>query len=299
VGAGLSQVVHLSFVGLDDLDALGLPGEHPGRAVVTVKNPLREEESKLRTTLLPALLRTVRYNRGHGVDDVAIFEIGKVFFARPDEADHRIPHQPDRVAFVIAGGFGGSDMDGDARPADVFTGTALWRIMAERLHIGDARLTAASPPGFHPGRCAEVEVAGRSVGYVGEIHPTTAAAYQIEGRVVAAELDLAPLVGAVEPPLLVVPSTFPPVEFDLAFLVDRSLPAADLLEATVAAGAPYVAGVEVFDEYLERHDGRKSIALRYEVRAADRTLTNEDVAPLRKHMAEAAVALGAELRGTA
>jgi phenylalanyl-tRNA synthetase beta chain len=297
LGAGLSQAVHLSFMGGDDLDAFAYPAEHDARRVVTVLNPLREEESKLRTSLLPGLLSSLRYNRAHGARSVALFETGKVFFARPDDADPRIPDQPDRVAFAIAGRFGPTELDGTARPADVYTATALWNLMATRLQIADAVLRPGAHPGFHPGRCAEVVLGDRVIGVVGEIHPKTASAYELEGRVAAGELDLGPISAAAPTPLLATPSTFPPVEFDLAFLVDSGVKASDLLSATRRAGGAMVVSGRVFDEYTGREDGRKSLAIRYEVRAPDRTLTIEDVTPIRRAMVEVAVAEGAELRG--
>jgi phenylalanyl-tRNA synthetase beta chain len=131
------------------------------------------------------------------------------------------------------------------------------------------------------------------------VHPSTAEAYDLTGRVAAAELDLAPLVAAAPHPLLSTPSTFPPVEFDLAFLVDSTFAAAELLDATVAAGSGIVTAARVFDEYTSAGEGRKSLAIRYELRAPDRTLTNEEVAPIRRAMAEAAREIGAELRGEA
>jgi phenylalanyl-tRNA synthetase beta chain len=296
-GAGLSQAVHLSFIGADDLDAFAYPADHEARSVVTVLNPLREEESKLRTSLLPALLASLRYNQAHGSRSVALFETGKVFFARPDDGDPRIPDQPDRVAFAISGRFGPVELDGSARAADVFTATAVCRVMARSLQRSDVTLRPAARPGFHPGRCAEVLLGGVVVGVVGEIHPSTAAVYDLGGRVAAGELDLVPLVAASPRPLLVTPSIFPPVEYDLAFLVAGEVSAARLVDVTMAAGGEVVVSARVFDEYTGRDDGRKSLAVRYELRALDRTLTSEEVAPIRRSMVEAAAAIGAELRG--
>ncbi len=303
VGAGLDQAVHLSFIGKADLDAFGYPGEHPARSVVVVKNPLREEESMLRTTLLPSLLASARYNLSHGADSVGLFEVGKVFFARPDATDPRIPDQPDRVGFVLVGGFGDRSLADPPRPVDFHTGSAVWRTVARRLGL-HFELEPAGHPGFHPGRTADVVVTGSDqtrhvVGVIGEIHPRTAAAYELPGRVVAGELDLDRLLAPVPLTQLSTPSTFPPVEFDLAFLVEPSVPADALLDATTEAAAGLVERAFVFDEYVGLEAGRRSLAIRYVLRAADRTLTNEEVAPVRGRMVQAAEAMGAELRGKA
>ena len=298
-GAGLSQAVNLSFMAVEDLDAFGFPADDPVRAVVAVKNPLREEESKLRTALLPGLLSSLRYNRGHGAKAVGLFETGKVFFARPGAVDARIPDQPDRVAFAVMGDVGVRGLDGRGAGVDVYAATGLWRLIAQRLRLPDWRLIPSARPGFHPGRCADVEVAGTVIGAVGEIHPNTVEAYELAGRIAGGELDLAPLIEPTPHPLLASPSTFPPVEFDLAFLVDAGASAASLLETTTAGGGPLVASARVFDEYTGRDDNRKSIAIRYELRAGDRTLTSEEAAGVRRTMVEAAAEAGAELRGEA
>ena len=296
VGAGLYQATHLSFIGNDDLDALGFPTDHPARRLVVVRNPLREEEANLRTTLIPGLLGSARYNLSHGMEAVALFETGKVFFDRPDPADPRIPDQPDRLGFVLVGTFGPAEIGSRPRPVDLYAATAIWRLIATTLGI-DARLEQVNEPGFHPGRAAAVIVDAERIGVIGELHPSAALAYELPGRVAIGELDLAPLADARPRPTLRTPSTFPPVEFDLAFATDPALPAAELVRVTAAAAGDLLETVRVFDEYSGLGDGRKSLAVRYLLRASDHTLTNEEVAPIRQAMVDAASRLGAELRG--
>lgn len=296
VGLGLSQATHLSFIGNDDLDALGHGADDPARRVVIVRNPLREEEAILRSTLLPGLLASARYNLAHGAESVALFETGKVFFDRPDPIDARIPDQPDRLGFVVVGSLGRHDMETADRPADVFTATAIWRTLAGALGL-EVELKASSPPGFHPGRAADVEVDGVTIGTVGELHPAAARHYELPGRVAVGEIDLFPIVQPRPAQALQTPSTYPPVEFDLAFACDLSMPATDLLRATTQAAANLVESARVFDEYTGLDGDRKSLAIRYVLRAPDRTLSNEEVAPHREAMIVAARQLGAELRG--
>ncbi|HSJ29527.1 MAG TPA: phenylalanine--tRNA ligase subunit beta [Acidimicrobiia bacterium] len=296
IGIGLSQATHLSFLGGDDLDAMGFSSDHPARRIVEVRNPLREEEALLRTTLLPGLLRSARYNLSHGADSVGLFETGKVFFDRPDPVDPRVPDQPDRLGFVVVGAHGPRTLDERGRAADLFTATAIWRVIGRTVRV-TAELRPAAPAGFHPGRAAGVVVDGEIVGWVGELHPSTARHYDLPGRVAVGEIDIAPIVARRPPPTLRTPSTFPPVEFDLAFACERQLSAAALVDATSGAAGPLLESARVFDEYGELGDGRKSVAVRYVLRASDHTLTNEEVSPVRRDMIEAAARLGAELRG--
>lgn len=296
-GVGLNQAVNLSFVGEADLDRLGYPADHEARMVVRVINPLREEESLLRTTLLPGLLRNAQFNVSHGIEQVGLFEVGKVFFNRPDEEDPRIPEQPDHLGFVVAGGFLGDGLSGSVVEVDFYTAAGITRLVGSRLGIETMELSAADAPGYHPGRCAEVSVNGTRIGFVGELHPTAAEAYDLPGRIAVGELDLSNLVGPVSLRQNAAPSVFPRVEFDLAFLVDLEMPADRLLRVTRDAGGGLVESARVFDEYVGGSDGRKSLGIHYVLRANDRTLTNEDVAPVRGSMVEAAAGIGAKLRG--
>ena len=295
-GAGLHQAVHLSFMDPDDLDMIGYPPRDPARNIVRVRNPLREEEGALRTTLLPGLLASLQYNASHGAAHGGLFETGRVFFADPDAADPRIPEQPVRLGFAMFGVSGGLALGASGRPTDAYTATAVARLVAEVLDL-DIGLRGATYPGFHPGRCAEVVLDGRAVGHVGEIHPNVARHYDFDGRVAAGEFDLPALVASTARPQLETPSVFPRSEFDLAFVIDRDVLAADLLATTVAAAGGLIETAEVFDEYRGLEDGRKSLAIHYVLRAPDHTLSGEQVAPVRAAMIEAAASTGAVLRG--
>jgi phenylalanyl-tRNA synthetase beta chain len=175
----------------------------------------------------------------------------------------------------------------------------ILRHVAGALGLETIALTGATPPGYHPGRTAAVTLNGTAIGYVGELSPTVASGYEISGRVAVAELDLDPLLaprGLVQSES---PSVYPPVDFDLSFLVPDSIPVSSVLGATVDAGGAMVESAHVFDEFKGSGipDGSRALAIRYRLRAPDRTLTNEEVSPVRGAMIEAATAVGAQLRG--
>ncbi|HKX73923.1 MAG TPA: phenylalanine--tRNA ligase subunit beta [Acidimicrobiia bacterium] len=298
-GAGLSEALNLSFLGVEDLDSFAYPHEHEARLTVRVSNPLNDELASLRTSLLPGLLRSARYNQSRGLDDVALFEIGRVFFNRPWEEDPRIPAQPERLGFVVAGGFGAAEHGSGGRQADAYTATALWRLLAGALGLEDLALVPATPPGFHPGRAAQVVLDGQAIGVVGELHPLTAQAYDLSGRVAAGEIALAPLTASPSRWLLREPSVYPPVEFDLAFDAPSDLLAATLLEAIFEAGPGLIESAAIFDEYRGPglDPGRKGLAVRVVVRAADRTLAGDDIEGVRRLIREAVADHGVKLRG--
>lgn len=295
-GAGLHQAVNLPFVSVEDLAHLG--SELATSELLTVKNPLRDEESKLRPTMLPGLLNAIRYNLSYGLGSVGLFEIGKVFSSVPDEEDPRLPAQPDRVAWAVVGDVGTHTLGGTLLKADGAVSMALWRRLAKSLGLRDIEVRPSSAPGFHPGRTAEILLAGVPVGHVGELSPRTGRAFEISNRVAVAELDLAPLLRPVSPVEAKTPSLFPFIEFDLSFLVDESQNVSDLLAAMRVAGGELVERELVFDEFVSSDLGeKKAVAIRYRLRASDRTLTNDDAGPIRRTMIEAAQKTGAVLRG--
>lgn len=297
VGIGLHQAISLPFVGVDDLRDLGWdvgPAD-----LLTVKNPLRAEESQLRPTLLPGILRAIRFNVSHGRESVGLFETGKVFFATPDADDPRLPRQVDRVAWVVLGEVGLRLLDGAETRADGSVSLAIWRHLAANLGLGDAELVPGPAPGFHPGRTAEVRMGGEAVGHVGELAPRSARALELPGRVAMAELDLDPLLVPQPPREARSPSVYPHVDFDLSFLVEAGAPVAELVSVTEQAAGGLIEESRLFDEFRGEGvpEGRRAVAIRYRLRAADHTLTSEEVAPVRAAMIEAAQGIGAELRG--
>ncbi len=302
VGAGYSEAQTFAFVGQADLDGLGLPADDRRRQGIAVVNPLREEEGVMRTTLLPGLLKAAANNLNRRVPDVALFEAGKVFIPAPDQAvDPDLPAQPDALAWVLAGPQGAS-WDGAAREPDVFDATGVWQRLAASLELGGAELRQASPPAMHPERSAEVTWEGSVFGVVGELHPNVAAAFGLEGRVAVGEIDLERVLAT--PPFWTfeTPSSYPPVIFDLAFDCAAELPAAALVATVRRVAGPLLERLDVFDVFTgdQLGEGRKSIAVRLGFRAPDRTLTDEEMAPIRRAIAAAVEdEVGGMLRGEA
>ncbi len=295
VGAGYHEIMSFSFIGAADLDALGLPDDDPARVGIDVVNPLRDEDGVMRTTMLPGLLKAAAANLAKRVDDVRLFEIGKVFLPN----DEVLPSQPDRLGFVAAGKPTGN-WEGETNGYDVYDATGLWAVIEKASEFAGAEIGATSKAPFHPGRAAEIVADGVVVGTVGEIHPAVAARLGIEGRVIAGEIEIGPLIAEREPWRFEEPSNYPPQVFDLAFEVDTSVPAGLLLDAIDATDEGLVERRRIFDVYEGDPipEGRKSVAINLTVRAPDRTLSDDDVAPIRKQIVEAVQrAAGATLRG--
>ncbi len=298
-GMGFSESVSLSFMRASETAVWGW-GEDDERARhIRLRNPLREEESILRTTLLPGLLRVARYNHSHGSEDVAVFEMGKVFLDRPHPTLPKVPDQPERIGIIATGQVGGSGLGVTRRPVDFYTISAVWRQIARHLNLGEWRLEPVDTAGWHPARTARLILEGEEVGTMGELHPAVVRRAELTGRVVAMELQLDPLVAERANWQFRAPSVFPPYTFDMAFEAPEELAAVELIAATAAAAGDLLESAGVFDEFRGESlgAGRKSLAINYTLRASDRTLSGEETAAALRSMAEAARKVGAELRG--
>ena len=294
-GAGYHEVFLFSFIGEPDLDRLGLPEADPARAGIRVMNPLRDEEGVMRTTLLPGLLSAAALNQSRRVDDVQLFEIGTVFLPGHD----KLPDQPERLGFVAAGTrTGGWGRTGSGY--DIYDATGLWETVAGAMHLPDPGVQRVQRAPFHPGRGAAVTVGDEMVGIVGEIDPAVSRAAGLEGRVIAGEIDVAPLQVDRGPWQFDRPSHYPPQVFDLAFQLSDEVGAGTVLDAIETAAGDLLERLEVFDVYTGAtlEEGQKSIAIKLTLRAPDRTLSDGEAGPLRRGIVEAVIAAtGGALRG--
>ena len=293
--AGFHEAVTLSFHGHEELEMLSLRDDDVRRNAIQVTNPLRDEESLLRTTLLVGLLKTLRFNVSHGMSDVALFEIGRVFFNDETPELGIVPHQPVQVAFAAVGSLQSAGMDGGARPLDIYTATAVCRHIAQQLGLSGLNVHQIEISGLHPGRSAEIRYDNAPVGFVGEVHPAAARAFGLSGRVIVGEFDVQQLIA--DPGLwqFKEPSVFPPVEFDLSFDVPDDLQGARMVAVAQEAAGLLAESTQIFDEFLA---GRaRSLAIRMRLRAPDRTLTSEEVAPVRQAVIDAIERVGATLKG--
>ena len=292
-GQGLLQAINLPFVSAEELAAFSTDGAVSN--VVTVRNPLREDQSKLRQSLLPGLLRRLRENRNRGAGVVALFETGRVFYARPWADDKRVPDQPLRLGVAVVGRFGRMGLGSPSEEADATAALGIVAAIERGLGVRIER-SAATAPGFHPTRTAGLVVDGVTVGYAGELHPDVADLEEIDARVAILEMDLAPLTASRDSVQMTPVSTFPHVDFDLSFEVPMDAAAGAIASATGTV-SDLVERAMIFDDYRDPAQGLRAIAVRYRLRAPDRTLKADEIAAVRNEMIEAAARHSATLRG--
>jgi phenylalanyl-tRNA synthetase beta chain len=318
--AGYVEALSYPFVGVADLDALGLDAADPRRQTLRLANPISDEQPALRTTLLPGLLAALRRNISRGNSDVALFESGLVFrvddraaLARPPRLpvdrrpsdvelaalDAALPRQPRRLAFAIGGDRELPGWWGTGRAASWGDAVETARIVGREVGV-QLEVAADEHPPWHPGRCAVLRVDDVVVGHAGELHPRVVEALGLPARTVAGELDFDGIVAAA-PGLAAAPtlSTYPLATSDIAVVVRREVAAA-AVEAALRDGAgPLLEAIRLFDVYVGPAvpDGAISLAYRLSVRAPDRTLAADEVNAVRDAaVAEAGRRVGAVLR---
>lgn len=287
VRAGLREVRQVPFVSDRDLELMG-----DGDAVV-VSNPLQADEGRLRTRMLPGLLKAAKRNADRQVRSVAIFEAGNVF-----RLDDGAPRELASVGFVMTG-VTDAGWTGNARDLDVFDAKGVVETLLGDLRVG---WTAGQAPGapMHPGRSASVVAGDATLGSFGELHPKVAGAYGLTGRVAVGELDVASMMRLASGTIAVrdVPR-FPPVRRDLAFVVPSPTPAEAIRAALVEAGGDLLESCLLFDVHAgpPLPEGTKSLGFSVDFRAPDRTLTDAEVGALVDTIAGSlAEGFGAQLR---
>ncbi len=262
MAAGFDEAMPLPFLAPEDLSAAGLPD-----AAISLANPLVAEESILRTSLLPGLLKSIAHNQSHQVAGARLFEVGVVYLPSDDEL-------PDEVEWVAAAAAG----------VDGLEAVAMLGEVAATLQLAGLKVVNQARPGLHPTRSAELQFRGRPIGEAGEVDPRVLDAFGIEGRVGWFQLEVDPIIRSFESPAkLTAISKYPPSDVDLAFLVPDSVPAADVVATMRKAGAPLLESVELFDVFRSDNldGGVRSLAYRVRFRATDRTLTDAEVSAAR------------------
>jgi len=280
VGAGCDETLPMPFLAPGDLAKAGLPEDG-----VTLTNPLHAEESVLRTSLLPGQLKAIAYNQSHRNPDVRFFEIDHVFL--PAEEASPLPDEREYLAVALAG---------EEAPAAVAVLDALDRALA----LPNLQLRSDRAPGLHPTRTAEVVVAGRSRGHVGEVDPAVLEAYGVHGRVAWLELDLGGLLDGPHGSRRYTPvSKFPSSDIDLAFVLADTVAASQVEASLRKGGGELLVGLELFDVYRGSgvDEGSRSLTYRLRFQAKDRTLTDDEIGAVRQScIDQVAAKTGATLR---
>jgi phenylalanyl-tRNA synthetase beta chain len=286
-GFGLDEVIAYSFIGESAFDKLKIPPESPLRSVLRIRNPLRDEQSVMRTTLLPGLMDAVIYNCNRKLVNLGMFEAGKVFIPR---GPGQIPDERLHLGIAACGETEGG-WQGRGTERDYYYVKGIIEGIFDQLGIKKLQFRRLSDcPFLHSGRGARLLYEEEELGYLGELHPNVIANYDLPLRVVVCEVDLEKAVSCSSRQLLYQPiPRFPGINRDLALVAPAAVPAEQVEAIIYRAGGDMLRQCRLFDIYSgdQVPEGYRSLAYSLFYQSLEHTLTDEDVAGVHRGIVEA------------
>lgn len=286
LSSGCSEISTFSFISPKAYNKIRFDENDSLRNSVKILNPLGEDTSIMRTTILPSMLDVLSYNYNHKNECASLFEVGTVYIPTTPET---LPDESKKIAIGLYG-----------NNSDFFVLKGIIETLCKRLGIFKYHVEAVKDnPTFHPGRTAKFTVGGKTLAILGEAHPVVAENYNIDTRVYLAEIDINTafenrIETRVHKPL----PKYPSIERDLAFVCDKSIPVLGLQQAISEAIGKTLEHIHLFDVYEGKQieEGKKSVAFNIRMRAADRTLTDEEADLAMNRSIKALSSMGIHLR---
>ncbi|ACB85388.1 phenylalanine--tRNA ligase subunit beta [Natranaerobius thermophilus] len=278
--AGFSEIISYTFISPDDFDRIKLTEDDQFRTAVPLANPMTKEQSIMRTTMIPSILKILEHNSNHGEKDFQVFEIGKVYF--PKELPLKeLPREQTNLIFGGMGKLTPKTWMEQPGEIDFFHLKGVFELLIERLNlnISDFDFMPEKHPSFHPTRTATIKYRGERVGLMGEIHPELASEFNLDNAVIA-ELNFEKIIGSANlfdsyQPL----PKYPAVLRDLAVLVPEDTPEEHVAGKIADTGSGLIENIQLFDLYQGDRipEGMKSLAYSISFRDPESTLTDEYV----------------------
>jgi phenylalanyl-tRNA synthetase beta chain len=275
---GYDEAITLSFVEpTDDFDLIPAFRQNQPATPVAVSNPIIEGASEMRRTLIPGLLKSIQHNINHGSRDVCLFELGRVFVAVERGV---LPLEREALALAATGGRAEASRAQTTGELDLFDLKGALESAVDAMNLAPLSFQPAQVKHLRAGQSAAVLTNNIQVGTLGRLNEDVAAQYKFKQAVYVAEVDLSALLESKELPVLYAPlPRFPSIQRDVSLLVDRGLSLDELLATIKQHGASPFAGVQFVGTYEGQGiaDDKRSITVRFEYRAADRTLRDDEV----------------------
>lgn len=284
---GLYEVLTYSFVSPSVFNQINLKAENPLRKAIKILNPLGEDQSIMRTTLIPNMLDLISRNYNKKINEGWFFELSKVYLA----GELPLKDLPCEKDMLTIGMYGNSDF---------YDLKGVVENLLDNLNISKYRFLPSNHESLHPGRTAELLINNKRIGYLGEIHPCVLDNYGIPIKVYIAELDFDEITNQTDLNRKYIPlPKYPAVERDIAIVVSEEIAAGQVEEIIRNKGGKLIEEVNLFDIYKgsQIEEGYKSMAFSIVYRSDEKTLTDEDIAKVHnKILNSLANQVGAVLR---
>ena len=282
LAAGFDESMSHSFISPKFYDAINLPADDVRRISTTILNPLGEDFSIMRTTVLPSMLDSLSHNNAHRNATASLYELGTIYTPVMENGTVNADQLPHEEKILTLGSYG---------RLSFFQFKGVIEALCRELNVEHVDFAADTEnPSYHPGRCAKVYANETLLGVFGTVHPMVAKKYGFSAEVLAAELNMDALFACMNPVKLYQPlPKFPASTRDIAVLVDDAVPAASMQKAIERAAGSILENVKLFDVYKGKGipEGKKSVAYSMSLRAADRTLTDDECDKAMKNAIEA------------
>ncbi|HHY90121.1 MAG TPA: phenylalanine--tRNA ligase subunit beta [Clostridiales bacterium] len=278
-GLGLNEILTYSFVSPKSLDLIRVPQDSFLRNAIKLLNPLGEETSIMRTTLIPNMMEVLARNVHRNVENVKAFELGAVFIPK----SLPIEDLPIEKKMLLLGMYGEGN--------DFYALKGVVEELLQNLNIfGCEYIPESNHYAFHPGRCANIIWKNHVLGVIGEIHPDIAENYDIDKRVYIGEIDFNILMQLARMDRVYKPlPKYPAIIRDIALIVKDEIYAKQIEDIIKENGEGVLEKIELFDVYKGKQvpEGHKSIAYSLTYRAEDRTLTDDEVSSIHQKIVQA------------
>lgn len=297
-GTGYTEVINYSFITPASVDYLCLKEYDDRRRLVHIKNPLAEDQSVMRTTMIFGLLNTLKKNANNGCFNLKIFEIGRVFLRM---AEGKLPEERNVLAGLLSGAVS-DDLWGAKSTSDFYDIKGCLANIFCDLKLNNCLYRSEnSEPFLHPGKSCNIYLGNTKIGYAGEVHPDVRDKMDLKISSYVFEINLDILSGHISGAVNYKEiSKYPAVTRDVAFVIDANVEADYMLDIVLRQREDLLENVGIFDIYAGKGlpEGKKSLGLRFSYRAPDKTLTDLDVNNVHEKIVRNTVQLtGAKIRG--
>lgn len=296
-GNGYNEVINYSFISPQSVDYLGLIENDERRRLVHIKNPLVEDQAVMRTTMIFALLDSLKKNANNGCFNLKLFEMGRIFL---NCGAGKLPAERNVLAGLLSGTIG-EDLWNYRQNVDFYDVKGCIDNLFSDLKTGDCRYVAENPePFLHPGKSANIYLNDSKVGYLGEVHPDVKDRMDLKVNSYVFEINLDMLVNHIAGEVTYKEiSKYPAVARDVAFVVYSGVQADYMLDIVLRQKEDLLENVGIFDIYAGKGlpDGTKSLGLRFSYRSPDKTLTDLEVNNVHERIVRKTIELtGARVR---
>ena len=279
LSTGWNEAVSYTLVNPQQNLALGLT-EDRYQQMISLRMPLSEDHSSLRTSMLPSMLELAEYNNNHKNDSLRLFEIGKVFYPKALPLTE-LPEEKMMIAGITYGGTADNHWSSKMTEVDFYYVKGVIEHLFNHFGIShhDAVYTQATKPAMHPGQTAVIAIAGEEIGYIGQLHPQVLKQANLP-KTYYFEIDYKKFLDHAKLPIQYssLPK-YPSIKRDIALVIDQQVAARDIVDVIKQNGGELLTAIQLFDVYIGKgvEDGKKSLAFSLTFQANDRTLTDEEI----------------------